>query len=192
MAVPVMDVPPGTVQRTNEGNVDAGRTCPDTRNIMSSNQGLASKIAVSPSKPAVDPRRERRIHVAVPVKVFADSASSDFQTCCTYEISTIGARLVAPLGIKQIGQVILLQRHNRRAKYKATQCDLGSRDQDPAGQGRVSALPRRSSTGLFSVGVGAAIALGQNSFSPKWSARVPFQDEEATLISTFPRMQQLL
>src|SRR5512136_664348 len=105
---------------------------------MSSNQGLAPKVAVTPSKPAVDPRRERRIHLAVPVKVFADPASLDFQTCCTYEISTIGARLVAPLGIKEPGQIILLQRHNRRAKYKVVW--VGKPDTTEAGQVGVESL----------------------------------------------------
>lgn len=84
---------------------------------MSSNQGLAPKAAITP-KPDFDPRREKRIHIAVPVKVFADAASPDFQTCCTYEISTIGVRLVAPTGIKEAGQVIALQRGTRRARYK--------------------------------------------------------------------------
>ena len=105
---------------------------------MSSNQGLASKAAVTPLKPAVDPRRERRIHIAVPVKVFADAASPDFQTCCTYEISTIGARLVAPLGIKAAGQVIMLQRHSRRAKYKVVW--IGKPDTPEAGQVGVEAM----------------------------------------------------
>jgi hypothetical protein len=84
---------------------------------MSSNQGLAPKPGIAP-KPDFDPRREKRLHIAVPVKVFADAASPDFQTCCTYEISTIGVRLVAPSGIKETGQVIVLQRHTRRARYK--------------------------------------------------------------------------
>jgi hypothetical protein len=116
----------------NEGNVDAGRTCPDTQRIMSSNQGLDPKPTPTIFKPAGDPRRERRIHIAVPVKVFADAASLDFQTCCTYEISTIGARLVAPLGIKEPGQLILLQRHGRRAKYKVVW--VGKPDTSEAGQ----------------------------------------------------------
>lgn len=99
---------------------------------MSSNQGLAPKAAVTPSKPAVDPRRERRIHIAVPVKVFSDAGSPDFQTCCTYEISTIGARLVTPPGIKETGQIVMLQRHNRRAKYKVVW--IGKPDTPEAGQ----------------------------------------------------------
>ncbi len=67
---------------------------------------------------ALDKRNEKRLHLAVPVKVFPDISSIESQNCCTYEISTNGARLVAPPGIKATGQVIWLQRQNRRAKYK--------------------------------------------------------------------------
>jgi PilZ domain len=97
-----------------------------------SNQGFASKAAATPFKPAVEPRRERRLHVAVPVKVFPDAAGVEFQTCCTYEISTVGARLVAPQGIKTVGQIVVLQRHNRRAKYKVIW--IGKPDTSEAGQ----------------------------------------------------------
>ena len=75
----------------------------------------AGKAAVA--TPA-DKRHERRLHLAVPVKVFPDVSSIESQNCCTYEISTNGARLVAPPGIKNAGQIIWLQRQNRRAKYK--------------------------------------------------------------------------
>ncbi len=105
---------------------------------MSSNQGLAPKAAVAPSKPVVDSRRERRIHVAVPVKVFVDANSIDFQTCCTYEISTVGARLVAPTGIKEIGQIIMLQRHSRRGRYKVIW--IGKPNTSEAGQVGVESL----------------------------------------------------
>ena len=67
---------------------------------------------------AADKRHEKRLHLAVPVKVFPDVASLESRNCCTYEISTNGARLVAPPGIKSVGQTIWLQRQNRRAKYK--------------------------------------------------------------------------
>jgi hypothetical protein len=97
-----------------------------------SNQGFPSKAVATPFKPAVEPRRERRLHVAVPVKVFPDVAGVEFQTCCTYEISTVGARLVAPQGIKTVGQIIILQRHNRRAKYKVIW--IGKPDTPEAGQ----------------------------------------------------------
>ena len=61
---------------------------------------------------------ENRVHIAVPVKVFPDTRSVESHTCCTYEISIKGARLVAPPGIREVGQEIWLQRQNRRAKYK--------------------------------------------------------------------------
>lgn len=63
-------------------------------------------------------RRERRIHVAVPVKLFLEPDSPNYQLCCTYEISMIGARLVAVSGVTKVGQIVWLQRQNRRAKYK--------------------------------------------------------------------------
>ncbi|MGC2697995.1 MAG: PilZ domain-containing protein [Candidatus Angelobacter sp.] len=65
-----------------------------------------------------DKRQEKRLHLAVPVKVFPDITSVESQNCCTYEISTNGARLVTPPGIKAVGQTIWLQRQNRRARYK--------------------------------------------------------------------------
>src|ERR1051325_5063156 len=73
----------------------------------------AASLATAPDK-----RHEKRLHLAVPVKVFPDITSIESQNCCTYEISTSGARLVAPPGIKNMGQIIWLQRQNRRAKYK--------------------------------------------------------------------------
>ena len=85
---------------------------------MAVNQGLSPKTAASSSTPAPDSRRESRLHIAVPVKVYADPKSADCQTCCTYEISLIGVRLVAPQGITQVGQIISLQRQGRRARYK--------------------------------------------------------------------------
>jgi hypothetical protein len=84
---------------------------------MSSNQGLPSNAATS-SHPVPDTRREHRLHIAIPVKVFSDLKTTDSQTCCTYEISLIGVRLVAPQGITQVGQVVSLQRHGRRARFK--------------------------------------------------------------------------
>lgn len=73
----------------------------------------AASVATASNK-----RHEKRLHLAVPVKVFPDIASIESQNCCTYEISTNGARLVAPPGIKNVGQTIWLQRQNRRARYK--------------------------------------------------------------------------
>jgi PilZ domain-containing protein len=73
----------------------------------------APSVATAPDK-----RHEKRLHLAVPVKVFPDVTSVESQNCCTYEISTTGARLVAPPGIRNVGQTIWLQRQNRRARYK--------------------------------------------------------------------------
>jgi hypothetical protein len=88
--------------------------------------------ASSATAAAVDKRREKRLHLAVPVKVFPDIASLETQACCTYEISTTGARLVAPPGITRAGQIIFLQRQNRRAKYKVIW--VGEPDSSLAGQ----------------------------------------------------------
>src|SRR6266481_1272386 len=82
-------------------------------------QSQPDRTPASPISPtATDPRREKRIHVAVPVKIFLDSNSASCQLCCTYEISLVGARLVAVSGVAQVGQTIWLQRHNKRAKYR--------------------------------------------------------------------------
>ena len=83
---------------------------------MSSKLGPSS-TSTSPHL-ADDTRRESRLHIAIPVKVFATGRPSDSQTCCTYDISTTGARLVAPHGVREVGQIISLQRLARRAAYK--------------------------------------------------------------------------
>ena len=87
---------------------------------MEPKKGLSSVAAPSSTSAATlaDKRVEKRLHLAVPVKVFPDISSLESQNCCTYEISTLGARLVAPAGIKNVGQTIWLQRQNRRARYK--------------------------------------------------------------------------
>ena len=86
---------------------------------MEPKQGLSvASPGASPVVSAPDKRHEKRLHLAVPVKVFPDIASFESQNCCTYEISTSGARLVAPPGIKSVGQTIWLQRQNRRARYR--------------------------------------------------------------------------
>ena len=89
---------------------------------MEPKKGLSS-VAAPPAASSVatfvkDTRQEKRLHLAVPVKVFPDVKSPECQNCCTYEISTKGARLVAPQGIKSVGQIIWLQRQSRRARYK--------------------------------------------------------------------------
>jgi hypothetical protein len=84
----------------------------EPKQVLPAASGAPSAVA------ALDKRQEKRLHLAVPVKVFPDVASLDSQNCCTYEISTNGARLVAPPGVKTVGQTIYLQRQNRRARYK--------------------------------------------------------------------------
>jgi len=74
-------------------------------------------VTPSVAPPRVE-RREKRIHVAVPVKLFLEQDSSNYQLCCTYEISMVGARLVAVSGVNKVGQIVWLQRQNRRARYK--------------------------------------------------------------------------
>ena len=87
---------------------------------MEPKKGLSPVAGSSASSlaTALDKRQEKRLHLAVPVKVFPDITSMESQNCCTYEISTHGARLVAPPGIKTVGQTVWLQRQNRRARYK--------------------------------------------------------------------------
>jgi hypothetical protein len=93
----------------------------------------------APSVPiTVDPRREKRLHVAVPVKIFLDPNSTTCQLCCTYEISLVGARLVAVSGVTQVGQQVWLQRHNKRAGYRVIW--VGRPDTDHANQIGVEAL----------------------------------------------------
>jgi len=102
---------------------------------MDMEQKPGASVAASAASSAVtaaDKRREKRLHLAVPVKVFPDIASMETQACCTYEISTTGARLVAPPGIKRVGQIIWMQRQNRRAKYKVIW--IGEPDSSLAGQ----------------------------------------------------------
>ena len=83
---------------------------------MESTQGRVASGATA-TAPKTE-RREKRLHVAVPVKLFLDPSSASYQLCCTYEIAILGARLVAVAGVTKTGQIIWLQRHNRRAKYK--------------------------------------------------------------------------
>ena len=87
----------------------------EPKQVTSIAPGGAAAVATPPEK-----RHEKRLHLAVPVKVFPDVASIESQNCCTYEISATGARLVAPPGIKAVGQTIWLQRQNRRARYRVS------------------------------------------------------------------------
>jgi hypothetical protein len=83
---------------------------------MSSKQDFSPQGRATSS--ADDARHERRLHIAIPVKVFSSGRTTDAQTCCTYDISARGARLVAPHGVREVGQIISLQRMSRRAAYK--------------------------------------------------------------------------
>jgi len=95
--------------------------------------GIPSKSVPGSESPVLDSRRdEQRLHIAVPVKVFPDLKSFESHTCCTYEISPHGARIAAVSGIKQVGQLIFIQRHNRRARYKVAW--IGNPDTTQAGQ----------------------------------------------------------
>jgi hypothetical protein len=78
----------------------------------------ANNAPAANTVPALDNRREKRLHVAVPIKVFLDPQSTESEACCTFEISMTGARLMPFRGAKEAGQVVWLQRQNRRAKYK--------------------------------------------------------------------------
>jgi hypothetical protein len=101
-------------------------------------QPQPGRLPATSSVPAVDPRREKRINVAVPVKVFLDPNGANCQLCCTYEISLIGARLMAVSGVTQVGQTVWLQRHNKRSRYKVVW--IGVPDTEHAGQIGVEAL----------------------------------------------------
>lgn len=110
------------------------------RNIlgMPENPVLPSGSAAKPSAVAVDTRQEQRLHLAVPVKVSADIKATDWHSCCTYEISLLGARLNALPGISKVGQVIWMQRQNRRARYKVVW--IGQAGTSQAGQVGVESM----------------------------------------------------
>ncbi len=105
---------------------------------MQQHQGLPHTASSGSSATASERQDENRLHIAVPVKVFPDVRGVESQTCCTYEISMRGARLVAPQGIREVGQVIWLQRQNRRAKYKVAW--IGKSGTSQAGQVGVETL----------------------------------------------------
>lgn len=65
-----------------------------------------------------DIRREERLYIALPVKVFLDSSASTPQWSCTHEISRRGVRLQGVRGVLSVGQEIWVQRQSRRAKYR--------------------------------------------------------------------------
>jgi hypothetical protein len=123
----------------HESNIDQKCLYRDTRKVMEPKQGLTTAApSASTVIAASEKRQEKRLHIAVPVKVFPDITSIESQNCCTYEISTHGARLVAPPGIKAVGQTIWLQRQNRRARYKVVW--IGQPNTSLAGQVGVETL----------------------------------------------------
>ena len=63
-------------------------------------------------------RKEPRLFVALPIKIYFTESSNEFQMACTYEISYKGARLMQIKGVTQIGQEVWVQRQIRKAKYK--------------------------------------------------------------------------
>lgn len=64
-------------------------------------------------------RQESRISVALPIKIFTTEATAP-DWSCTYEVSFSGVRLRRVNGIEKVGQEIILQRNNRRARYRVT------------------------------------------------------------------------
>lgn len=105
---------------------------------MEEDRGVPSSLPGKSAPLATESRQEPRIHVAVPVKVFPSIKGTDSQTCCTYEISLRGARLASLPAITQVGQVIWVQRHNRRARYKVIW--IGKPETPHAGQVGVEVL----------------------------------------------------
>lgn len=105
---------------------------------MRDQAGLSSSRQDKPAAVAVDTRQEPRLHLAVPVKVSSDAKGVDWQSCCTYEISLLGARIAALPGIKQVGQVIWIQRQSRRARYRVAW--IGEAGTSQAGQVGVETL----------------------------------------------------
>lgn len=105
---------------------------------MPANQHFSPKAGTLSSLTPENPRRERRLHIAIPIKVYPTATSTTSQTCCTYDISTSGARLVAPQGVRDVGQIVSLQRHSRRASYKVVW--IGARGTSREGQVGVVAL----------------------------------------------------
>lgn len=87
---------------------------------------------------ALDKRQEQRIHIAVSVKIFPDIRSAESFTCCTYEVSLLGARLASLPAVTKVGQVVWMQRQNRRAKYKVIW--IGEDGTSQAGQIGVEAM----------------------------------------------------
>jgi hypothetical protein len=77
-----------------------------------------SPVPARPVQSERESRQEKRLAIAVPIKVLLDAEGTKFCKCCTYEISMTGARLMAVAGITDVGQTIWMQRLAKRAKYR--------------------------------------------------------------------------
>lgn len=62
-------------------------------------------------------RTEKRIHVALPVRVtfFDDDAKPRLEMACTYDISAHGARVTGLRCVKEAGQILVVERGRSRA-----------------------------------------------------------------------------
>ena len=110
-----------------------------TQILVRMSNGTPLKAASGSEALALDARRDdQRLHIAVPVKIFPDLKSFESHTCCTYEISPNGARVAMVPGIKQVGQLVFVQRLNRRARYKVAW--IGEPHTSQAGQVGVESL----------------------------------------------------
>jgi hypothetical protein len=101
------------------------------RDLPLNSQGRSAPLAN-------EQRQEPRLQIAIPVKVFPDIKGVEGYSCCTYEISLLGARLASLPGITKAGQVIWIQRNNRRARYKVIW--IGKPNTPHAGQVGVETL----------------------------------------------------
>lgn len=63
---------------------------------------------------------EKRVQIVLPVKVSPSTAGQKpvFQMACTFDLSQKGARLGGVKGVKEAGQVLLLERSGSRAFYR--------------------------------------------------------------------------
>ena|SRR5437016_3154649 len=76
-------------------------------------------------------RKEQRLALALPVKIYTLETAAIPEWSCTYEVSRHGLRLKQVPGV-EMGQEIWIQRHNRKAKYRVVW--LGQPETDRAGQ----------------------------------------------------------
>lgn len=82
-------------------------------------------------------RKEPRLRLALPVKIFTQEKSNTPEWSCTYEVSRSGARLKQPQGV-EVGQQIWVQRQNRKARFRILW--IGQPETEAAGQMGVEGL----------------------------------------------------